>query len=196
MFPDLFVEQFGLWVLSLLQICWCQIVLGLGHIGVILAKLGLVNLQCTLIIPKSEIEYKLHIPVSALPPQYFLISYNFGTAHQHHDQCDHHSMIIVTETILMLLVSHLSTSSYLPWFWQSRARLLSCLATSGWSDLYFCYYFLYIRVNVYPWNMKFWKLNLSGVRSIGHTQALSLGSLRHACKEAQHPEYVCHKILF
>ena len=25
------------------------------------------------------------------------------------------------------------TSSYFPWFWQSNARLLSCLATSGWS---------------------------------------------------------------
>lgn len=25
------------------------------------------------------------------------------------------------------------TSSYLPWFWQSSARLLSCFATSGWS---------------------------------------------------------------
>lgn len=29
--------------------------------------------------------------------------------------------------------SNINTSSYLPWFWQSRARLLSCFATSGWS---------------------------------------------------------------
>ena len=27
----------------------------------------------------------------------------------------------------------LHTSSYLPWFWQRRARLFNCLATSGWS---------------------------------------------------------------
>ena len=25
------------------------------------------------------------------------------------------------------------TSSYLPWFWHRRAKLLSCFATSGWS---------------------------------------------------------------
>ena len=30
-------------------------------------------------------------------------------------------------------VTCIHTSSYFPWFWQSRARLFSCFATSGWS---------------------------------------------------------------
>ena len=43
--------------------------------------------------------------------------------------------LFLREIILKFISSCLSlTSSYLPWFWHNKAKLFSCLATSGWSS--------------------------------------------------------------
>lgn len=53
----------------------------------------------------------------------------------HHWKLEHHLVEEKSDIILayFFILLYLSTSSYFDWFWQRRAKLFNCLATSGCS---------------------------------------------------------------
>ena len=139
------------WYVYLFEICRSQVILSLSNIGIVLAQFGLVNLQSSLVV-SAGIVRKFNLIV--LHP--FIIKFitQHGSANRIEfrmvsrfwltNQCLYRTEFAGYVNFNLRLhpstmsewqlPSYLSTSSYLPWFWQRRARLFSCLATSGWSE--------------------------------------------------------------